>query len=160
MEPVSRDGDPCSLLLTDREIANANLAQREEAAADALAVIARVLDTADTTLSDIEREGTLGPAIKRVCNDLADTVHGIAEEIGKHSEEERREFARACLNDARAELELLEGVVSTACTNDSHEEDNWVSTDAGGDAAPQPASSPASGTDDTCNAIRSASRRR
>ena len=150
MEPISTDGDPYALLLTDREIANADLAQREEAAADVLAVIAKALDTADATLSGIERDGMLGPAIKRLCNELADTVHGVSDEIGGHSEEERREFARACLDDARAELELLEGVVATTSTatagsNDGQEEDDWGSAD--GAASPQPANPPSSDAD-------------
>jgi len=173
MEAMSTDGDPYSLLLTDREIANADLAQREEAAADVLAVIAKALDTADATLSGIERDGRLGPAIKRLCNELADTVHGVADEIGGHSDEERREFARACLNDAHAELELLEGVVATSTaitstaevgSNDGREEEDWGSAD--GDASPQSANPPSCASaaekmtalteDDMCAAVSTA----
>ena len=107
-------GDPCPLLLTDRELANREIASRESEAAEVLDVIGKALDAADTTLSGIERDGTLGLALKRICNDLADTINHVASEIGKQSEEERRQFARACLEDARNELELLESVQASS----------------------------------------------
>jgi hypothetical protein len=119
-------GDPCPLLLTDRELAKRDIASRESEAAEVLAVIGRALDAADTTLSNIESDGTLGPALKRVCNELADTINHVASEIGKQSEEERRRFARACLEDARNELALLESVeaLSPASSSESSEDAN------------------------------------
>ena len=115
-------GDPCPLLLTDRELANREIASRESEAAEVLDVIGKALDAADTTLSGIERDGTLGPALKRICNELADTISHVASEIGKQSEEERRRFARACLEDARNELELLESVQALSpASSDSSE---------------------------------------
>lgn len=118
-------GDPCRLLLTDRELASRELANRESEAAEVLDVIGKALDAADTTLSGIERDGTLGPALKRICNELADTINHVASEIGKQSEEERRRFARACLEDARNELELLESVqaLSPASSESSEGDD-------------------------------------
>ena len=124
-------GDPCRLLLTDRELASRELANRESEAAEVLDVIGKALDAADTTLSGIERDGTLGPALKRICNELADTINRVASEIGKQSEEERRRFARACLEDARNELELLESVQALSpASSESSEggEDNGLST--------------------------------
>ena len=122
----SESGDPCSLLLTDRELASRDLVNREQNAAEALDVIGRALDAADTTLSDIERDGTLGPALKRICNELADTINHVATEIGKQSEEERRKFARACLEDARNELELLESVQAVTPTSSESSEDTCM----------------------------------
>ena len=122
----SGSGDPCSLLLTDRELASRDLASREQNAAEVLDVIGRALDAADTTLSDIERDGTLGPALKRICNELADTINHVATEIGKQSEEERRKFARACLEDARNELELLESVQAVTPTSSESSEDTCM----------------------------------
>jgi len=136
-ESSGSSGDPCPLLLTDRELASRDLANREQDAAEVLDVVGRALDAADTALSDIERDGMLGPALKRICNELADTINHVATEIGKQSEEERRKFARACLEDARNELELLESVQAVTLTSsDSSEDMEADGRSIGGDNAP------------------------
>ena len=114
MEPISTDGDPCPLLLTDREIAAQTVEQREEAARDVLGLVSDALDRASETLDDLERDRLLAPALQRVCNELADVVASVAKEIGMHDEERRRDFARACLQDA--ELVLFEGDTSNTAS--------------------------------------------
>ena len=80
--------------------------EEENTAEQALQAIQSLLDTADTTLADLEQNDKLGTAITRGCKDLADAIGNLANELDQQSDEERRALANACLQDASSDLLL------------------------------------------------------
>jgi len=81
--------------------------QRENAAEQALEAVGSLLTTADNALEDLDQKA-LGSAIVRGCKDLADAIGGLADELDKQSDEERRALAKACLEDASVNDLLLQ----------------------------------------------------
>jgi hypothetical protein len=74
--------------------------ERESAAQQALAAVGNLLENADGVLGDLEDNDMLGSAIVRRCQELADVIGGLANELDQQSDEDRRALAQACLQDA------------------------------------------------------------
>jgi hypothetical protein len=87
------------------------LDQQQEVFDNALNAIGDALGHASGMLDDVERDGVLGPAIKRCATDLATLVGNVARDLDctEENEEERRRWARALLNDAQSQLALEVG---------------------------------------------------
>ena len=79
--------------------------EREHAAQQALLAVGSLLDSADNVLGGLEENGMLGSAIVRRCQELADIIGCLANELDQQSDEERRTLAQACLQDA-SDLQL------------------------------------------------------
>lgn len=79
--------------------------EREHAARQALVAVGNLLDSADNVLGGLEENGMLGSAMLRHCQELADVIGRLANELDQQSDEERRALAQACLQDA-SDLQL------------------------------------------------------
>lgn len=98
-------------LVSDLDNHRQILDSREQNAHSILSAVSQVLANASDLIDDLESDGTLGPTITRCCNDLADKVAGLARELDSQSDDERRRFARACIDDAQGQLALQHSVV-------------------------------------------------
>ena len=112
MEPDSIFEIPSSDLETER-----NLQQRQEnAAQEFLHVVGSVLEQADDALDDLEQhQDRLGHAMVRKCQELADGVGKLAEQLEQHTDEDRKRIAQACLQDVddlRLQLQDTGGTTS------------------------------------------------
>jgi hypothetical protein len=101
MLPVNNNAYLSSDLDDDRRYKQ----ERESAAEQALAAVGNLLDSADGILGDLEDNDMLGSAIVRRCQELADVIGGLANELDQQSDEDRRALAQACLQDA-SDLQL------------------------------------------------------
>lgn len=94
-------------LFSDLEEDRLSRQQQENAAEQALHAVGSLLNTADAAISDLEKNDMLGTAITRGCKDLADAIGGLADELDKQSDEDRRALAKACLEDVSVHTDLL-----------------------------------------------------
>ena len=93
-------------LSSDLEEDRRSKREQENTAEQALEAVGSLLSTADNALSALEKDDMLGSAIVRGCNDLADAIGGLADELDQQSDEERRALARTCIEDANQDLML------------------------------------------------------
>lgn len=68
--------------------------------------LGHILDQAEHGLNELELNDMLGSAILRRCQELADAIGNLANQLDQQSEKERRDLARACLNGAHQQLQL------------------------------------------------------
>ena len=109
------------LLTSDVEDANNRRKAHESAAEKAIQVIGDLLNNADTFLAQLESDEVLGSAIVRCCQELADVIGSLAGEMDGQSDQEKRDVAKACLEDARsAVLARNDNVTSN---NSAHHEE-------------------------------------
>jgi len=102
---MSRPSD--LLLQSDIEVAAASREQQRNAAQQALDQIGALLHQADDALCNLEDQDILGSAIIRGCKDIADAIGHLANHIDHQSEDERRQLAKACIDDAQNNLLLM-----------------------------------------------------
>ena len=87
---------PSSDLETERNLQQ----QQENAAQEFLHVVGSVLEQADDALDDLEQhQDRLGHAMVRKCQELADGVGILAEQLEQHTDDDRKRIAQACLQD-------------------------------------------------------------
>jgi hypothetical protein len=79
--------------------------------------LGHLLDQAEHGLNELERNDMLGSAIVRRCQELADAIGNLANQLDQQSEKERRDLARACLNDAQQQLQLEVETDETTAAN-------------------------------------------
>ena len=85
--------------------------------------IGRALQQADGAL--VERD--FGPALHRVCQDLANGVGQLAQQLEDQSDQERRELAMACVQDAQLALRQENGTTSPELLQLSEmKESDWM----------------------------------
>jgi len=97
-----------------RQAENVHLAQ------EALQMIGGLLDQADRGLSEVENNDLLGSALVRGCQELADAVGHLAEQLEEHqTDPERRALAEACLQDFNSGLLLDEEQQQQQCSSTS-----------------------------------------
>jgi len=87
---------------SDLDTARSERQEQVNAIEEALEVIGELLNNADAALSEVESNGTLGTAIVRISQSIAETVGAVAENIENQSDEEKRELARACVTNIEA----------------------------------------------------------
>ncbi|CAB9527946.1 expressed unknown protein [Seminavis robusta] len=75
-----------------------------------LGTIGGLLDNADNALEDLHSNNPdlLGSAIVRTCQELADAVGHVAQELEQQSDGDRRALANACLQDTAAAVAIRE----------------------------------------------------
>jgi hypothetical protein len=101
---------PSSDLETERNLQQ----QRENAAQAFLHMMGSVLEQADDALDGFEQhQDKLGQAMVRKFQELADGVGQVASELEKHTDEDRKRIAQACLQDVDdLRLKLQDGSCS------------------------------------------------
>lgn len=86
-----------------RQAENVHMAQQ------VLQMVGGLLDEADRGLAEVENNDLLGSALVRGCQELADAVGHLAEQLEEHqTDPERRALAEACLQDFHSGLLLDE----------------------------------------------------
>uniref|UniRef100_A0A7S1D4B8 Uncharacterized protein n=1 Tax=Cyclophora tenuis TaxID=216820 RepID=A0A7S1D4B8_CYCTE len=70
-----------------------------------LNVIGNLLHDADKILSDLEKHNLLGEAIIRRCQELADVVGNLVQDLEEKSVEDRKALAQACIEDVHGSTE-------------------------------------------------------
>ena len=101
---------PIRIPMTDLEESH----QKEESIENVLISIGDGLNYASELLDNLERDGMLGPAIRRYASDLALVVGNVARDMdcgndnSGNSESEQKKWARAIIQDANNQLALEE----------------------------------------------------
>ena len=88
-------------LLSDLDVDRKNQQQDEQVAKEALDIVGKMLQDADKILYDLEKDDLLGEAIVRRCQELADTIGNLADDLESKSDEDRKALAQACVQDAQ-----------------------------------------------------------
>ena len=105
---------------SDLEHSNASVQEQNAALEETLATIGNALGHASQMLDDLENDGMLGNAIKRVAADLAGAVGNVARDLDHvvaiENKNEGKKWARALLDDAHSQLQL-ECEMKTATRN-------------------------------------------
>jgi hypothetical protein len=100
MQPVDvRREKSFFFLSSDLDDDNRFHAENEKAAQQSLDFANNFCEKAKDVLSDLESNGMLGSAIVRKCQELADAVGGLAEQLESRNDDERNALAKACLED-------------------------------------------------------------
>ena len=89
--------------------------QEQESIEHILNVVGDGLDHASKVLDDLERDGMLGPAIRRYASDLALVVGNVARDIdcgedNDKSSQNNKKWARAIIEDAQNQLALEDNI--------------------------------------------------
>jgi len=96
------------LLRSDLEEAALAEQTQTDAAQQILHQMGEMITAADRALEDLDNQDVLGSAIVRGCQDLADTIGNLAQQMDRQSDKDRRVLAAACLQDANNTLLLQE----------------------------------------------------
>ena len=76
------------------------LVQQQKMAQELLSTVGEWLNHADNALDSLTgQEEMVGNAILRKCQELADVVGDVANQLEQHTEEERQRLAQACIQD-------------------------------------------------------------
>ncbi|KAL3921785.1 MAG: hypothetical protein SGILL_002563, partial [Bacillariaceae sp.] len=99
--PVGRSLSSSNMqMLSDLERDNCALQEQHNQAGQLLDMLGHVLDGADDTLGNLEKDPELLPnAILRRCTEFADVIGGLANELEQQSPQEQRQLAAAIHED-------------------------------------------------------------
>jgi len=132
---------PSSELLSDLESESLRRASLETSASEFISTLHIVLDNARDAVSSSSAE-SLGKGLRSCCDGLADGVGEVAREIARKDDSQKREFARACLEDMRLGAESAKGISA------GDDDDNDLNGDENVDVLSQYQKSYASITED------------
>lgn len=101
---------------TDLENERKFLQEQHDAATNLLEMLGTMLNTADSTLSDLETttndqdggDNIMGQAIVRKCQEFGDAIGRLASDLENQSEEQKKALAQACAKDITNDSLLLE----------------------------------------------------